>query len=152
MRKLQYVIEDRSTGNDVIEIQYNQTHPIRHEKKNRHRFKERHNSTLSHRFHTDAELNKNKKQNVTGKVNNLVDNQTVISYKSANNNSDSFNSNNGTEEILKKKLDAHQNCYTTNEVLEIIAITCLVNFIFWFLIISCVNFYTKNQKVWKSDR
>lgn len=150
MRKLQYVIEDRSTGNDVIEIQYNQTHPIRHEKKNRHRFKERHNNgTFSHRFNhnsitNDAEIKNNNKENVTGKV-NLVGNQTVISA----NNSDSYN---GTEEILKKKLDPHQNCYTTNEVLEIIAITCLVNFIFWFLIISCVNFYTKNQKVWKSDR
>lgn len=54
--------------------------------------------------------------------------------------------------VLREKLGVHQNCYTTNDVLEIIAITCLVNFIFWFMIITCVNVFTRNQKISKSDR
>lgn len=52
-----------------------------------------------------------------------------------------------SDDIVKEKVNVHEHCYTTNEVLEIIAVTCLVNFIFWFLIISCVNFYTKKEKV-----
>ncbi|KAL0278320.1 UNVERIFIED_CONTAM: hypothetical protein PYX00_000171 [Menopon gallinae] len=71
----------------------------------------------------------------------LNKNQSVI-FKEVNNTVNYF-----SEDIVKEKVDIHEHCYTTNEVLEIIAVTCLVNFIFWFLIISCVNFYTKKEKV-----
>lgn len=138
MRKLETVIEDGVSENDVIEMQYPENHPIRHEKKHH-----RHNATSFH--------NSRKKENATNAISNANSNRTtVILFKTSLSDNNSVPGN-GTDDILKKKLDAHQNCYTTNEVLEIIAITCLVNFIFWFLIISCVNFCTKNQKVWKSD-
>ena len=137
MRKLENVVDDAASETERPESR----HPIRHEKKNRHRL---FNSTFS-RYPIP------KKVNATDAI--IINNNdtTVISFKTSSSENNSL-SKDGTEEIFKKKLNPHENCYTSNEVLQIIAITCLVNFIFWFLIISSVNFCTKNQKIWKSDR
>ncbi|XP_068084340.1 uncharacterized protein [Anabrus simplex] len=46
-----------------------------------------------------------------------------------------------------RRLERHDTCYNTNEVLLIIAITCAVNFAFIFVIMALVHVCNRNNKV-----
>lgn len=131
-----------------MEYTRNKTEPhhLRHEKKIRKLTELRNRQKLNHSLRVPELQNSERLDKESG--NTASHNFTVKLINLPGNNT----SNETVKEIFKERMGAHKNCYTTNDVLEIIAITCLVNFIFWFLIISCVNMLTRNQKILKSDR
>ncbi|KAK6643052.1 hypothetical protein RUM43_004555 [Polyplax serrata] len=159
-RKLLYFLEKSDKLDEMLQQRYqNKTpHRVRHEKKIRRlteiQVKEKTNS--SSRRETNDISDVRQETTIDDNIRvflKSVNNKTMKWFKWSENATKNGSTNlSAKDQVLHEKLEVHQNCYTMNDVLEIIAVTCLVNFIFWFMIITCVNVFTRNQKISKSDR